>query len=89
MTRSENTSSAQVLKKPQPEELDLVVLGGGTGSTLAAWTFAGEGKRVAVDGWPTQARFWLEWGCSDFLNSVIPTGTDHREAMICGVESLP
>jgi pyruvate/2-oxoglutarate dehydrogenase complex dihydrolipoamide dehydrogenase (E3) component len=26
----------------------LVILGGGTGSTIAAWTFAGEGKRVAV-----------------------------------------
>jgi pyruvate/2-oxoglutarate dehydrogenase complex dihydrolipoamide dehydrogenase (E3) component len=25
-----------------------VILGGGTGSTIAAWTFAGEGKRVAV-----------------------------------------
>jgi len=32
----------------QPEEFDLVILGGGTGSTLAAWTFAGEGKPVAV-----------------------------------------
>ena len=32
----------------QPEEFDLVMLGGGTGSTVAAWTFAGEGKRVAV-----------------------------------------
>jgi pyruvate/2-oxoglutarate dehydrogenase complex dihydrolipoamide dehydrogenase (E3) component len=30
------------------EEYDLVLLGGGTGSTLAAWTFAAEGKRVAV-----------------------------------------
>jgi pyruvate/2-oxoglutarate dehydrogenase complex dihydrolipoamide dehydrogenase (E3) component len=34
--------------KTQPEEIDLVILGGGTGSTIAAWTFAGEGKRVAV-----------------------------------------
>src|ERR1700724_2774988 len=34
--------------KAQPEEFDLVILGGGTGSTVAAWTFAGEGKRVAV-----------------------------------------
>jgi pyruvate/2-oxoglutarate dehydrogenase complex dihydrolipoamide dehydrogenase (E3) component len=34
--------------KTQPEEFDLVILGGGTGSTVAAWTFAGEGKRVAV-----------------------------------------
>jgi pyruvate/2-oxoglutarate dehydrogenase complex dihydrolipoamide dehydrogenase (E3) component len=39
---------AQVNKNMQPEEFDLVILGGGTGSTLAAWTFAGEGKRVAV-----------------------------------------
>src|SRR6266436_748313 len=34
--------------KSQPEEFDLVILGGGTGSTIAAWTFAGEGKSVAV-----------------------------------------
>ncbi len=32
----------------QLEEFDLVILGGGTGSTIAAWTFAGEGKRVAA-----------------------------------------
>src|SRR5437588_3027961 len=48
MKRTESTSSAQVLKKTQPEELDLVILGGGAGSTIAAWTFAGEGKQVAV-----------------------------------------
>src|SRR6266403_5800021 len=48
MKRTESTSSAQVLKKTQPEEFDLVIFGGGTGSTIAAWTFAGEGKRVAV-----------------------------------------
>src|SRR6266849_2565927 len=48
MRRSESISSAQVLKKTQPEEFDLVILGGGTGSTIAAWTFAGEGKQVAV-----------------------------------------
>jgi glycine/D-amino acid oxidase-like deaminating enzyme len=30
------------------EEYDLVILGGGTGSTIAAWTFAKEGQRVAV-----------------------------------------
>jgi pyruvate/2-oxoglutarate dehydrogenase complex dihydrolipoamide dehydrogenase (E3) component len=48
MTRTESTSSTQVLKKTQPEEFDLLILGGGTGSTIAAWTFAGEGKRVAV-----------------------------------------
>ena len=30
------------------EEYDLVILGGGTGGTVAAWTFAGQGQRVAV-----------------------------------------
>ncbi len=30
------------------ERYDLVILGGGTGSTIAAWTFAGQGQRVAV-----------------------------------------
>ena len=35
-------------RKGAPEEYDLVILGGGTGSTIAAWTFAGEGKRVAA-----------------------------------------
>jgi pyruvate/2-oxoglutarate dehydrogenase complex dihydrolipoamide dehydrogenase (E3) component len=35
-------------KKTRPEEFDLVILGGGTGSTIAAWTFAGQGQRVAV-----------------------------------------
>src|SRR5438128_4044619 len=42
------TSPSGHVKKSQPEEFDLVILGGGTGSTVAAWTFAGEGKRVAV-----------------------------------------
>ena len=30
------------------EELNLVILGGGTGGTIAAWTFAQRGQRVAV-----------------------------------------
>ena len=30
------------------EEYDLVILGGGTGSTVAAWTFAAAGQRVGV-----------------------------------------
>ncbi|MFZ0334185.1 MAG: FAD-dependent oxidoreductase, partial [Candidatus Acidiferrales bacterium] len=47
MKRTQNTSSTQALKK-QPEEFDLVILGGGTGSTIAAWTFAAQGQRVAV-----------------------------------------
>jgi pyruvate/2-oxoglutarate dehydrogenase complex dihydrolipoamide dehydrogenase (E3) component len=29
-------------------EFDILILGGGTGATLAAWTFASEGKRVAM-----------------------------------------
>jgi len=48
MKSTETSPSAHVLKKSQPEEFDLVILGGGTGSTVAAWTFAGEGERVAV-----------------------------------------
>src|SRR5256886_8093187 len=48
MKSTQTSPSAHVLKKSQPEEFDLVILGGGTGSTVAAWTFAGEGKRVAV-----------------------------------------
>src|SRR5579862_1966850 len=47
MKSAENTSS-QALKKTQPEDFDLVILGGGTGSTVAAWTFAAQGQRVAV-----------------------------------------
>lgn len=43
-----NTSSAQPLKKTGLEEFDLVILGGGTGSTIAAWTFAKQGQRVAI-----------------------------------------
>jgi pyruvate/2-oxoglutarate dehydrogenase complex dihydrolipoamide dehydrogenase (E3) component len=43
--RTTEKSSAQ---NTQPKEFDLVILGGGTGSTIAAWTFATEGKRVAV-----------------------------------------
>jgi hypothetical protein len=36
-----------------------------------------EGSRYGnKNGWPIQARFWLEWGCFDLLNSVIPTGAE-------------
>jgi pyruvate/2-oxoglutarate dehydrogenase complex dihydrolipoamide dehydrogenase (E3) component len=48
MNTVESVSSAQFLKKTDPEEYDLVILGGGTGSTVAAWTLAGQGQRVAV-----------------------------------------
>jgi pyruvate/2-oxoglutarate dehydrogenase complex dihydrolipoamide dehydrogenase (E3) component len=44
----ENVSSAQLSKKTDPEEYDLVVLGSGAGSKLTAWTLAKQGKRVAV-----------------------------------------
>src|SRR6266853_1004896 len=48
MKSLENTPSAQGVTQTQPEDFDLVMLGGGTGSTIAAWTFAGQGQRVAV-----------------------------------------
>ncbi|HXW93451.1 MAG TPA: FAD-dependent oxidoreductase [Terriglobales bacterium] len=47
MQTTEN-SAAEPIRKTEVEDYDLVILGGGTGSTVAAWTFAGEGKRVAV-----------------------------------------
>src|SRR5262247_2948227 len=47
MKTAEKTSSAESIRK-HAEDYDLVILGGGTGSTIAAWTFASEGKRVAV-----------------------------------------
>ncbi len=48
MNSTMKASPAQAPKNTQPEEFDLVILGGGTGSTVAAWTFAGEGKHVAL-----------------------------------------
>ena len=45
MSTTQNTPSGQ---NDKIEEYDLVILGGGTGSTIAAWTFAGQGQRVAV-----------------------------------------
>ena len=48
MKSTETSPPPHDLKKAQPEEFDIVILGGGTGATLAAWTFAGEGKRVAI-----------------------------------------
>jgi pyruvate/2-oxoglutarate dehydrogenase complex dihydrolipoamide dehydrogenase (E3) component len=48
MSSIESTSSVQSLRSTRSEDFDLVILGGGTGSTVAAWTFAAEGKRVAV-----------------------------------------
>ena len=48
MNRNEALSSTHTSQAPALEEYDLVILGGGTGSTIAAWTFAGQGQRVAV-----------------------------------------
>jgi len=45
MSTTQNTSSGQ---NGKAEEYDLVILGSGTGGTVAAWTFASEGQRVAV-----------------------------------------
>jgi pyruvate/2-oxoglutarate dehydrogenase complex dihydrolipoamide dehydrogenase (E3) component len=41
-------SSAPLHGAEALENYDLVILGGGTGSTIAAWTFASQGQRVAV-----------------------------------------
>lgn len=42
------TLSSPSARTPNLEDYDLVILGGGTGSTVAAWTFAGQGQKVAV-----------------------------------------
>src|SRR6201997_3924821 len=46
--KKNKVSSNSREEKSTPENYDLVILGGGTGATVAAWTFAGEGRRVAV-----------------------------------------
>jgi len=48
MNSTKRTSSGHRSEESQLEDFDLVILCGGTGSTIAAWTFAGEGIRVAV-----------------------------------------
>jgi pyruvate/2-oxoglutarate dehydrogenase complex dihydrolipoamide dehydrogenase (E3) component len=48
MKSTKEVSGYEASENTRPEEFDLVILGGGTGSTVAAWTFAEEGKRVAV-----------------------------------------
>jgi pyruvate/2-oxoglutarate dehydrogenase complex dihydrolipoamide dehydrogenase (E3) component len=45
MSTTQNTPSEQ---NDKVEEYDLVILGSGTGGTVAAWTFASKGERVAV-----------------------------------------
>ncbi len=44
----EDVAPNQLREDMKREEYDLVILGGGTGSTIAAWTFAKQGQRVAV-----------------------------------------
>src|ERR1700749_2212954 len=46
--KTQKLSSPESISKIKVEDFDVLILGGGTGSTLAAWTFAEEGKRVAV-----------------------------------------
>jgi pyruvate/2-oxoglutarate dehydrogenase complex dihydrolipoamide dehydrogenase (E3) component len=41
-------SSDDAAQASAAENYDLVILGGGTGATIAAWTFASQGQRVAV-----------------------------------------
>lgn len=48
MSIMEDVAPAESIGKTEAEEHDLVILGGGTGSTIAAWTFAEQGQRVAV-----------------------------------------
>jgi pyruvate/2-oxoglutarate dehydrogenase complex dihydrolipoamide dehydrogenase (E3) component len=48
MNIEEGLASDQLHKDMKLEVYDLVILGGGTGSTIAAWTFAKQGQRVAV-----------------------------------------
>jgi pyruvate/2-oxoglutarate dehydrogenase complex dihydrolipoamide dehydrogenase (E3) component len=48
MSAIEDILSSRLPMDVEPEEFDLVILGGGTGSTVAGWTFAGQGQRVAV-----------------------------------------
>ena len=44
----EVSTTQQLPKDMETEEYDVVILGGGTGSTIAAWTLANQGRRVAV-----------------------------------------
>ena len=48
MQNTEKIPSAKSTGKIGAQDYDLVILGGGTGSTVAAWTFASQRKRIAV-----------------------------------------
>lgn len=47
-TQENPSTSSEPRVHANVEEYDIVILGGGTGSTVAAWTFASEGKKVAT-----------------------------------------
>jgi hypothetical protein len=44
MEVTEKVSSTESTRRTAPEEYDLVILGDGTNSTIAAWTFAKQGR---------------------------------------------
>ncbi len=75
MKTLEYTSSISSPQKSTPEEYDLVILGGGTGGTIAAWTFAGQGQRVAVierkyvGGSCQNMRYGRNYRCLDFCRA--------------------
>ena len=48
MNSTDHIHTSSTLNRENPEEYDLVIIGSGVGSKLAAWTLAGQGKRVAV-----------------------------------------
>jgi pyruvate/2-oxoglutarate dehydrogenase complex dihydrolipoamide dehydrogenase (E3) component len=48
MNSTESISSVQLPKREEPEDYDLVIIGSGTGAKVAAWSFAQQGKRVAM-----------------------------------------
>jgi len=47
-TERKDFPSSRITSDLATEDYDLVILGDGTGATLAAWTFASQGQRVAV-----------------------------------------
>ena len=48
LSESKGLTSSSATQGLALEDYDLVILGDGTGATLAAWTFASQGQRVAV-----------------------------------------
>ncbi len=48
MHSMKNDFLSDVTEETEPEQYDVIILGSGAGSKLAAWTLAGQGRRVAV-----------------------------------------